>query len=192
MHGVHQSRTPELLTAFVARIGSCPRCVRQAFVAAVIAWCGCLPAAIMTSRFNAPLLVVASLTIAALLTALWVTHLVVFGLRAALRATAPATGTAGAWYSGAERDSARRSFLGVMAKAAGGLAIASLVPAAAYAASKTLKIVVKRGTPKFKELLARGSITDNNPEHKIWCCLETCCDDSCNTICDLHCYWCGS
>jgi len=181
MQGVRQIRTSGMLTAFVARVGTCPRCAREALSAAAVAWCACLPAAIMASRFDAPLLIVGSLAIAALLTALWVTHVVTFGLRVASRATGAATGGA---------DSARRSFLSVMAKAAGGLAIATLLPAAAYAASKTLHIVVKRGTPKFNKLLARGSITDNNPDHKVWCCLETCCDESCKDICDVHCHWC--
>ena len=182
-------RTPATLARFVVRIGTCPTCVRQAFLAAATAWCSCLPAAIMASIFNLPIVVVASLTIAALLTGLWVAHITAFGLRAALHATAKPTGG-----PGAERDSARRSFLGVMATAVGGIAIATIVPGgpAFPADPKTLKIVVRRGTSKYRELLARGSIgVDNNPDHKVWCCAETCCDESCKLICEVECHWCG-
>jgi hypothetical protein len=102
--------------------------MRQAFLAAAAAWCVCLLAAIMTSIFNSPIYVVASLTIAALLTGLWVTHLIAFGFRVALRATAVTTGIVRAGGPDVEQDSARRSFLGIMAKAVGGMTLATIFP----------------------------------------------------------------
>jgi len=190
-----QVRTPATLAKLVVHIGMCPTCVRQAFLAAATAWCGCLPAAIVASRFNSPILVVASLTIAALLTGLWVAHIVAFGLRAALRATAKPMGAANVVGPGSERDSARRSFLGIMATAVSGIAIATVVPGgpAFPAGPKLLQMIrVRRGTPKYNELVSRGSIgIDNDPDHKIWCCFEYCCDDTCKTgVCQVNCHWC--
>jgi hypothetical protein len=67
---------------FARRIGSCPKCMHEAFLAAAVSWGMVLPAGVVviTLATNVPLIVTALL--AGLLTLLWVLHLLVFSIRA--------------------------------------------------------------------------------------------------------------
>lgn len=118
----------DALSRFTTRIGTCGKCMRQAFLAAAIAWGLCLPALIASSFFSSSMPVMAALGFAGLLTALWFLHVVVFGMRIALYATGKTEPAGGTEVTKGKPLPSRRAFFAVMAKAIAGMALASAIP----------------------------------------------------------------
>lgn len=129
------------IVSFVSRIGSCSNCIRTSFIAAVVA----CSAAGMVAAFNmfwpAPVLFSLALSVAAVCTALFLVHVVVFGLRIGLRSAMASKHTA---TEDDENRAAllapavdRRTFLANFAKKAGiGMltaAVTAIAPKSAYA-----------------------------------------------------------
>ncbi len=108
-----------VLARFTTHIGTCGKCMRQAFLAAAAAWCLCLPAAIASSLIGSSMPIIAGLALAGLLTALWLLHVAVFGMRIARYKAAK---------TGGKLHPSRRAFLAVMAKATAGIALATALP----------------------------------------------------------------
>ena len=93
--------------------------MRQAFLAAAAAWCLCLPAAIASSLFGSSMPIIAALALAGLLTALWLLHVVVFGMRVTLYTSGKTEG---------KPHQSKRAFIAVMAKAIGGMVLVTAMP----------------------------------------------------------------
>ena len=68
--------------AFLRRIGTCPKCMRESFLAAAASWVACLAAGLAGAGFGTYLPLAAGSIVAGLLTLLWLVHLVVFAVRA--------------------------------------------------------------------------------------------------------------
>lgn len=116
------------LSRFTTHIGTCGKCMRQAFLAAAMAWCLCLSALIAGSVFRSSLPIMAALAFAGLLTALWLLHVVVFGVRIALYSTGKTEPASGIEVTEGKPLRSRRAFLPVMAKAIAGIALATAIP----------------------------------------------------------------
>jgi hypothetical protein len=102
--------------------------MRQAFLAAAMAWCLCLPAALASSLSGFSTPIVIALALAGLLTALWLLHIVVFGTRIALytRGKNEPASTVEAATATAHRS--RRAVFSLLAKAIGGMVLATAIP----------------------------------------------------------------
>ena len=116
------------LSGLITRIGTCGKCMRQAFLAAATAWFLCIPALIASSSFDSRAPAIAALTLAVLLTALWITHVVVFGVRIAISTTAKTEAANGMQITQGESDPSRRGFFVLAAKAIAGIAFATAFP----------------------------------------------------------------
>ncbi len=115
-------------------LGQCRRCMRQAFMAAAIAW---IAAALAGWAFGRTPLMPLSLALAGALTGLWLSHLTAFAARAARAGGEPL----------APR---RRAALGVFARAFAFGAVVTAVPfATAFAEDCIAKggVCVLNGTP---------------------------------------------
>jgi hypothetical protein len=112
-----------VLARFTTHIGTCGKCMRQAFLAAAAAWFLCLPSAIAGSLTGSSLPIIAGLALAGLLTGLWLLHVVVFGMRVTLYQTRK-TEAAGVM----EVHRSRRAFLPIMAKAIAGMVLVTAMP----------------------------------------------------------------
>jgi hypothetical protein len=123
-----KTTTFQVLSRLTTHIGTCGKCMRQAFLAAAMAWCLCLPAALASSLsgFSAPIVI--ALALAGLLTALWLLHIVVFGTRIALytRGKNEPASTVEAATATAHRS--RRAVFSLLAKAIGGMVLATAIP----------------------------------------------------------------
>src|ERR1700691_121542 len=126
-HSIHREFAASALAALDARLGRCPRCMRQSLLAAVS---GLVLALALTVLAHAPLLVVSSWIAAFALAALWVAHVVAFSLRAAIasRKAAVRSGSGAASWE-------RRKFLGAFAKTLLLVAAATVFPVTFRAAS---------------------------------------------------------
>jgi hypothetical protein len=116
--------TPERINAFFRRIGSCRKCMREAFLAAAAVWVVVPFAALAAASASMPALTWLAFVAATLLTANWLLHLVIFASRAARarRGGEP------------EHANPRRQFLRTFAVTFGGVALATMLPAnSAYA-----------------------------------------------------------
>ena len=121
-HNNRKTTAFNALSRFTTHIGTCGKCMRQAFLAAAAAWCLCLPAAIAGSWFSSSMPIIAALALAGLLTGLWLLHVVVFGMRIAL-STSGKTEAAGD-----KPHPSRRAFLPILAKAIAGMVLATALP----------------------------------------------------------------
>ena len=110
------------LSRFTTHIGTCGKCMRQAFLAAAMAWCLCLPAAIASSLSGSSMPIIAGLALAGILTALWLLHVAVSGMRIALHKTGKTEPAAG------KPLQSRRAFLPILAKAIAGMVLATALP----------------------------------------------------------------
>ena len=117
-----------VLSRFTTHIGICGKCMRQAFLAAALAWCLCLPAAIASSLSGSSMPIIAGLALAGLLTALWLLHVVVFGMRIALYKTGKTEPAGGPDASEGKPPRSRRAFLPILAKAIAGMVLATAMP----------------------------------------------------------------
>ena len=116
------------LVKFVSRIGTCGKCMRQAFYAAFLAGCLCAPAWVAGWMFNSSAPVWAAASATAFLTALWMLHVIVFGVRIA-RKSVTRIGSAGAPASaGVGAEPTKRAFLTVFAKVVAAVAVATVLP----------------------------------------------------------------
>ena len=124
-HSIHREFAASALAALDAKLGRCPRCMRQSLLAASA---GLVLALALTVLAPAPLLVAIGWIAAFALAALWVAHVVAFSARAAI-----------AGRDGAERKRAdrwqRRKFLEVFAKTLLLVAAATVFPVTFRAAS---------------------------------------------------------
>ena len=68
-------------TNFVHRIGTCPKCMHEAFLAAAASWIACLVAGLAGPSLDAVFPLIATAVAAGLLTLLWFVHLTVFAAR---------------------------------------------------------------------------------------------------------------
>ena len=116
------------LARFTTHIGTCGKCMRQAFLAAAAAWCLCLPAAIASSLSGSNMPIIAAIALAGLLTALWLVHVVVFGMRIALYTAAKTEPAGGMEASEGKPHQSRRAFLPILAKAIAGIVLATALP----------------------------------------------------------------
>jgi hypothetical protein len=111
-----------------SHIGTCGKCMRQAFLVAAAAWCLCLPAAIASSLTGSSMPIMAALALAGLLTALWLLHVVVFGMRIALYISGKTEPASGMEASEGKPLRSRRAFLPILAKAIAGMVLATAMP----------------------------------------------------------------
>jgi hypothetical protein len=124
---IRTSKT-DALFKFVSRIGTCGKCMRQAFQAAFLALCLCAPAWVAGWMFNSSGPIWAAGSATAFLTALWMLHVIVFGIRIARKSVAR-IGPAGAPASaGVGAEPTKRAFLTVFAKAVAAVAAATVLP----------------------------------------------------------------
>jgi hypothetical protein len=121
-HNSRKTTAFNVLLRFTTHIGTCGKCMRQAFLAAATAWCLCLPALIASSLSGSSMPIIAALALAGLLTALWLLHVVVFGMRIALYTSGKTEAAAG------KPHQSRRAFLPIMAKAIAGMVLATALP----------------------------------------------------------------
>jgi hypothetical protein len=113
--------------SFVRRIGACRKCMREAFLAAAIAWAACVGFAIFGATLRQPLILPLAVGAALLATMNWLLHLVVFSARIASGSRAmPASK---ATNSAPER----RSFLVGFTTTFAGIALATIFPASSAA-----------------------------------------------------------
>ena len=113
--------------AFLYRIGSCPKCMRESFLAMVMAWTVCALSLIFGSFFNFGILSIASLALAGGLTALWLTHLLTYSVRTAGMPNQSMPGTAPL------QSTTRRSVLGRFGRALAAVALSTALPTFALA-----------------------------------------------------------
>ena len=99
-----------------------------AFLAAAVAWCLCLPALIASSLFSSSMPIIAALVFAGLLTALWLLHVVVSGMRFALYTTGKTEPAGGMEVNEGKAHPSRRAFLPIMVKAIAGMVLATALP----------------------------------------------------------------
>ncbi len=97
-------------TNFVRRIGTCPKCMHEAFLAAAASWSVCLVAGLAGPSLDAVFPLIATAVVAGLLTLLWFVHLTVFAARVVIQ------------YSQRERARWRRADRTQPASPPGGLA----------------------------------------------------------------------
>ncbi len=127
-HNIRKTTSFDALSRFTTRIGTCGKCMRQAFLAAAIAWCLCLPALIASSLFSSSMPIIAMLSFAGLLTALWLSHVVVFGVRISLYTSGKTELAGGMEATEVKPHTSRRAFFSNMAKAIGGIVLATAIP----------------------------------------------------------------
>ena len=133
-HNNRKTTAFHALSRFTTHIGTCGKCMRQAFLAAATAWCLCLPAAIASSLFSSYIPIIVALAFAGLLTALWLLHVVVFGVRIALYTAAKTEPAGGMEAAVGKPHPSRRAFLPILAKAIAGMVLATAIPSrVAYA-----------------------------------------------------------
>lgn len=129
VHSIQKSTAFNKLSNFTSRIGTCGKCMRQAFLAALMAWCTCLFAMIVGWIYSSSIPVMIALPVATLLTALWLLHLIVFGVRVARRHTTREIGQAdGAEDIESKHQPSRRVFFSVLSKVISGIALATIIP----------------------------------------------------------------
>ena len=100
----------------------------QAFLAAALAWCLCVPALIASSLFSSSLPIMAALAFAGFLTALWLLHVIVFGIRIALYTTGKTELAGGTEATEGKPHPSRRAFFPIMARAIAGMVLATAMP----------------------------------------------------------------
>jgi hypothetical protein len=127
-HNIRKTTAFDVLKRFTTHIGTCGKCMRQAFLAAAVAWCLCPAALIASSLFSSSVPIMVALAFAGLLTALWLLHVVVFGMRIALYTTRKTEPAGGVEVNEGKTRPSRRAFLPIMAKAIAGIALASALP----------------------------------------------------------------
>ena len=116
------------LSGLITRIGTCGKCMRQAFLAAATAWFLFIPALIASSSFDSRVPTIAALTLGVLLTALWLTHVVVFGVRIAISTSGKTEPTDGMQITHGKSGPSRRGFFVLAAKAIAGIAFTTAFP----------------------------------------------------------------
>lgn len=126
-HATRVTTAIQSLSRFTTRIGTCGKCMRQAFLAAAISWCLYLPVLIASSAFSSSMPIWVALALAGLLTGLWLLHVIVFGIRIALYTTGKAITSGGIEVEG-EGHPSRRAFFVVMARAIAGTVLATAIP----------------------------------------------------------------
>ncbi|BAB54555.1 mlr9161 (plasmid) [Mesorhizobium japonicum MAFF 303099] len=114
---------------FLYRIGQCQKCMRQSFVAAMALVSGAI---VITAGFERsfPALTLAVVSLASAATALWIIHIVVFGLRAATYARSPRQDEDGL---DKPRTFSRRALIGLFLKTVAGATLATALPGLAAA-----------------------------------------------------------
>lgn len=127
-HNIRKTTAFDTLSRFTTRIGTCGKCMRQAFLAAAIAWCLCLPALIASSLFSSSVPIMVALSFAGLLTALWLLHVVVFGVRISLYTSRKIEPAGGVEVTEGKPHTSRRAFFSTMAKAIAGMVLATAIP----------------------------------------------------------------
>ena len=127
-HNNRKTSAFSVFARFTTHIGTCGKCMRQAFLAAAAAWCLCLPAAIASSLTGSSLPIIAGLALAGLLTALWLLHVVVFGIRITLYKTRKIEPAGGREAAVGNPRQSRRAFLPILAKAIAGMVLATAMP----------------------------------------------------------------
>ena len=113
---------------FIGRIGTCGKCIRQAFRAALLAGCLCVPALIFGWFFHSVVPVLVAISIAASLMALWLLHIIVFGVRAARRSIRLSGPIGSAVAKEVKSQQSKRAFLSVFAKSVTAVTFATVIP----------------------------------------------------------------
>lgn len=121
---------------FIYEIGLCTKCIRQAFVATLIAWSVIACALALDSVFGVQLCGSFLLLPAVALSSLWATHLVVFAMRSALRPKEALSHTTSDQNADELVSAARRSFLGAFASSLSTIALATMFPSIASAQNR--------------------------------------------------------
>ncbi|WP_181182995.1 DUF3624 family protein [Mesorhizobium sp. B3-2-1] len=125
---IRKATASDALPRFMTRIGTCGICMRQAFLAAAIAWCLWLLALIASSSFSSSMPIRIPLAFAGLLTGLWLLHVVVFGIRIALYTTGKTEPSGGMEVTEGKLPPSRRAFFQILAKAIAGAVLATAIP----------------------------------------------------------------
>lgn len=113
---------------FLYRIGQCQKCMRQSFLAASASVCGAIVAAALVRTDSMIAMAIIGLAIA--MSALWMIHIIVYGLRAAAYARRPGKKEAG---QEKPRTFSRRAIIGLFLKTVAGAALATALPGLAAA-----------------------------------------------------------
>lgn len=109
-------------TVLDRNLGRCPKCMRQAFLAALFSW---IAVAATGVAVDETIVTVALAAVALGLSALWLAHLATYAARVTARGgAAPAAGKGDGL--------SRRELIPVFARTLGGIALATAMPAAAF------------------------------------------------------------
>jgi hypothetical protein len=115
----------KLASQLDAKLGRCPRCMRQSFLAALAAWA---VAGIAWAIFGSNIVAAAAIIVALGLNALWIAHLIAHATRS--------VAASGAQRSERAAAMSRREIIPAFARALGAMALVTAWPAgAAFAAN---------------------------------------------------------
>jgi hypothetical protein len=117
------------------KIGRCSRCIRQSFLVSLFAWSVVALAVAIDSVLAVHIFRPILLIPAVLLSVLWLTHLIVFAMRSAIRPNEPRKAS----QRGGSHDSAavsRRSIFATFATSFSGMALATMLPSIASAQNR--------------------------------------------------------
>jgi hypothetical protein len=127
-HNIRKTTAFHDLSRFTTHIGTCGKCMRQAFLAAAISWCFCLPTLIAGILLSSSVPIMVALALAGLLTSLWALHVVVFGMRIALYTTRKTEAAGEMDITEGNPHPSRRALFPILAKAIAGMALATAIP----------------------------------------------------------------